>query len=167
MQTPVLKVHVVWRYGFIISLMEIGQVLGKSTQAFVEYLKDDNELLITIRFPNESVSIPDIPLNLSSEIKLNEFNYLNKPGILLRELVNYIATFIEGYHINEDTNCWIVCSHCKDSEKPFLFKDYEIIKALTEKNNFVFCEHIHSPSRCVNIQELAPDITLEDIQEIL
>lgn len=80
---------------------------------------------------------------------------------LIRSNYNYLL-----YNITR----LIPCVHCLGMRvltgELFLFEYDECYRAVTEGNPFVFCNHIESPSRCVRVDKLAPDLAFADIKQI-
>lgn len=64
----------------------------------------------------------------------------------------------------------IPCVHCimlrALTGKIFLFSYDECFRAVTQGKPFLFCNYIKSPSRCVRVDKLAPDIGFADIPQI-
>ena len=64
----------------------------------------------------------------------------------------------------------VPCVHCINlralTGKPFLFSYDECYRAVTEGKPFLFCNYIESPSRCVRMDKLAPDLGFADIPQI-
>ena len=93
---------------------------------------------------------------------------------LLRELVEITETLISCYYprLSRSTHRFISCIHCKEMretnsiENPFLFTEDKVIQCINQNILSLYCHHIQSPSRCVSIVDLAPDLAFEDLPSI-
>jgi hypothetical protein len=96
----------------------------------------------------------------------DQYNF-HSNGILLRKMLNAVNTLIECfYNMQDSVRRMIPCTHCmlrRLPVEPFYFTYRECLDAVTRGTAFVFCQHIRSPIRCVNINQLAPDISLCDL----
>ena len=93
----------------------------------------------------------------------------NTPGILLRVLVEAVESLIVGFYprLKDMVERFVPCTHClkffKSLREPYNFTYAESIAAMIFGKSYMFCQNISSPSRCVRIEQLAPDIGFTDI----
>jgi len=91
---------------------------------------------------------------------------LHRTARLLRLVQEVLLTFVEGYNMADITRK-IICSHCLEQhasqESLFEFTQEEVLSTYFRTEDFVFCCHLKSASRCVSIKQLAPDISMEDL----
>ena len=90
---------------------------------------------------------------------------------LWRILLESVKTLFESFYsrLAETTVEFIPCIHCLKKGKhdqPFLFSYSECIHAVDNGIELLYCSHIRSPSRCVLLSNLAPDIYLADLPSI-
>ena len=107
-------------------------------------------------------------------------------GAIFSLLIDAIDTSLEDYKLGDSTDRQIPCSHCaaiqakseqglvadpspkrrsfsgreKDASSVFMFTYAECVEALINGDGVVFCHHIRSPTRQIDVQALAPDIGL-------
>jgi len=86
------------------------------------------------------------------------------------ELLTLMTEITEGLltcyypRLQETTSRWVDCTHCLASPNcitPYQFAYQQCINALMSGSAFVYCNGIRAPSRCVLIEQLAPDISLD------
>jgi serine/threonine protein kinase len=87
-------------------------------------------------------------------------------SLLLQILIDSVETVLEEYCMRESAQRLIPCTHCisdPNCTSVFMFSFLESVRAVTEKEGYVFCNHIRSQSRMVPVDKLAPDIALSGI----
>ena len=192
----VINIKLMWRYGMIINLknsndnncigivkysedtheleIRIRYFKPKKLSSSFENISDSKQLQKQQQFKQRQRKKQQKSENNEQQDQQEEeeeelFEYfLYAPGHLLRIILDVIDTFIDGFNMGSDLNRFVICSHCIENNvpTPFLFTFIEIIEAIKEQNIFIFCEHICSPTRCVNVIEIAPDIAMTDMEEI-
>ena len=93
---------------------------------------------------------------------------------LLRELVEIVETIIGCYYprLGRSTHRFVTCTHCKElrepesSANPFLFTEDKVIESIHAGIAALYCHHIQSPSRCISVIDLAPDLAFHDLPSI-
>lgn len=137
---PALEHLVVWRIGAVLKL--------ENHLGLIQYDAAECSIKITVRVPKSSTAT----------------------GMLLRAMVESLEALIYCYYprLKESTQRLLPCTHCMlaNTRTPFMFSYSECIQAVTHGKPFVFCHHIMSPSRCVRIDQLAPDIAFTDLPRI-
>lgn len=152
LQLKTIRIDYIWRNGMKIKLK------SSKCDGLITFNENKYEVEIRVRYKKSS-----------SKLELvDNGNYLPSSGLLLRIIIEVINTFTEGYNMEYDTERFIICPHCIKNQykKPFLFTFIEIFQAIENHKLFVFCEYINSPSRCISIYEMAPDIAMVDMNEI-
>ena len=92
------------------------------------------------------------------------------PGMLLRNLVESVESLISGFYsrVKDMVDRFVPCTHCirffKSLREPYNFSYAECITSIITGKKYLFCQNILSPSRCVQMEHLAPDIGFSDIQ---
>ena len=118
--------------------------------AMIEYFPSEYQLCILVRVPT-----------------------IVHSDLFFRWIIDITDSLLEdAFHMSKAFRRTIPCIHClkiaketvTTSFKPFSFTFREVIEAITNKRISVFCNHIHSPSREVRINELAPDIAFANIR---
>ena len=141
-----IRIKLAWKTGIIISLLD--NIQETSCQAFILFDEKKCLLKVKIRYDETTYSLPALLFHILSEI---------------------VFKVIDGYNINEKLIFHILCSHCLELKKsnPYIFSLHDILQAFKDKKSVVFCESIFSPSRCIKIKDLAPDIAMKYFDEIL
>src|SRR3990167_7947547 len=87
-------------------------------------------------------------------------------------IIEVIESLLTGYYprLKEKTAILLSCSHCmlnnKSNIDPYTFTIAECIQAVCAAKKFVFCHNIPSPSRCVYLENIAPDLCFSDVTRI-
>ena len=156
-----IKSKFIWRYGIVAALKS--QILRKRKKQCVGKVVFDEatcEVEVRVRYP------ASISYNAFTGERVQGHSYA---GLLLRTLLEAVSTMVEGHNMECNIKRFITCSHCLKNgnyQNPYLFKYSDIISAIKAGNAFVFCQGIQSPTRCINISQLAPDISFSDVKEI-
>ena len=122
---------------------------SKQLQTIVEYESDRYQLSIYIRYSP-----------LDHQMALKEW----------RNLLEMMKTLIDSFYPQLLANMkeLVPCIHClrrrRYKERVYLFTYSECDNAQTD--GFIYCQNIQSPSRCVFISQLAPDIYLADLPRL-
>ena len=127
-----------------------GSILSSSNQdALITF--DEKEYLLIIKI----------------KTKVSEPDQVTDEQHLLRLIVETTENLLECYYPRLVENCsrLVPCNHCK-SDTPYMFTYEECMKAAISDKPFLFCCGIKSLSRCVSVNQLAPDIGLTDIPQI-
>ena len=135
-----IKEEYIFKRGFIC------QIQHNNQKALIEYHSDHLQLDVNLRLP------------LLCDIT-------SKGGMLLRKITDTIEIILESYYprLREQVERLIPCCHClarKYENEPFNFTYEECIEAVVSGYPIVYCNNIASRSRCVQMEYLAPDITL-------
>jgi hypothetical protein len=135
-----------WRNGLIIKSNVLEQI------ANITFDPVTFALLIRVRVP---------VANLSS---------ISGPTALLRQIIDSIETLLDCYYHRVSVTRLVMCSHCaalrSPNAVPFFFTYAECLELVEAGEAYCFCQHIRSPSRCVRIDLLAPDIVFSDLSVI-
>ena len=144
---PMINGLLFWRDGLIIELINYDQY------AYLLYSTKDYTLSITVR------------INQGNSNKQSS-------ALLLRNIIEVIESLLTGYYprLKEKTAILLSCSHCmlnnKSNIDPYTFTIAECIQAVCAAKKFVFCHNIPSPSRCVYLENIAPDLCFSDVTRI-
>ena len=138
---------VFWRNGLVI---KIGEQYG-----LLEYQKNIFTLQFSVRAPIG-------------------FRKTRDNVLLLRELVEIVETIIGCYYprLKRSTHRFVTCTHCTSLkelnaiENPFLFTEDCVVGSINSGQGALYCHHIQSPSRCISVVDLAPDLAFEDLPSI-
>lgn len=107
-------------------------------------------------------------LHIRSRIPIVE-SRLNGTELLLRQVVNIVEMLLECYYPRLHSKRLVPCSHCigkRKSIEPYVFTYTECMEAVIAGKPFVYCQGIHSDSRCIQMDDLAPDISFADLPKI-
>ena len=163
LHNPQLKILFLWKYGIVLRLYSkfVGQnrkiLVKKDILAYAEFDELKCELILKARF---STMLGFTSGNRNAGLAL--------VGTIIRIIEECISTLIEGFKLSYDVERKIICYHClkNNCKLPYHFNFHEMISSLKSGKVFVFCQNIPSPSRCVQVSLLAPDISFLDIVEI-
>lgn len=173
---PQLKVLKMWKDAFIVELVGSSDPfnISSKTQGEAKFLKKYWDGLG--RFSNRALIVHDIEKHaFFVKIRSNKRSYrakqrtvLSHVGALLRLILEAINTYIDGFNMQYSVERFVMCTHCIQggAKSPFLFTYAEVIEAIQEGKGVLFCQHIKSPSRCVNVAHLAPDLAFADIPKL-
>ena len=140
----------------------------------VLYLKDVESIDIwrngvLIKYFNQKALIVFNPETGRLVISIRMPSGLTSSQLLIR-IIEVVESLINGYYpkLREETKRLVACTHCvyKNIDIPYEFSYVECIHAITINKPFLFCQNIKSPSRCVRIDKLAPDVALADFPRI-
>jgi len=137
---------VFWRSGLILKSQQLEQV------ANLQFDPETYSLLIRVRIPTPNLA------------------RMSGPAMLLRQLIEAVETLLDCYYHRVSVTRLVMCSHCAQLRVPnlvpFFFTYSECLDLAEAGGAYCFCQHIRSPSRCVRIDLLAPDIVFADLSVI-
>ena len=146
-----------WKNGLIVNLFfanklpTIGQTTNSNPLLYVEYEMTNYQLFICLRFPSGE----------------------RNPSVRLwRQVLEAIRVLFESYYPRLVDNLVekIPCTHCinrgKSLHSSYLFTYHQCDESSRNGELYIYCNSIKSPTRKIELIQLAPDIGFQDMPHI-